>query len=129
MTVLSNASYVVTGSLTLSSDKLLFDNGQTEWSKPITLPPRYTKVVYVHVRTRASGTVRMDVALRSPDGLLQLATGEISVRSTATSVVGIVLSIGAIAVLLVWWVRTSRKRRILRLAEESADPGERRGDR
>ncbi len=128
VTVLSNASYVVTGSLTLSSDKLLFDNGQTEWSKSITLPPRYTKVVYVHVRTRASGTARMDVALRSPDGLLQLATGEISVRSTATSVVGIVLSIGAIAVLLVWWVRTSRKRRILRLADESADPGERRGD-
>lgn len=123
VTVLSNASYLVTGSLTLSSDKLLFDNGQTQWSTPITLPPRYTKVIYVRVRTRTSGTFKMDVALRSPDGLLQLATGEISVRSTATSVVGIVLSIGAVAVLGVWWVRTSRKRRILRLAEESADPG------
>jgi len=123
VTVLSNATYAVTGSLTLSSDKLLFDNGQTEWSTPITLPPRYTKVVYVHVRTRTSGTFRMDVALRSPDGLLQLATGQVSVRSTATSVVGIVLSIGAVAVLLVWWVRTSRKRRTLRLAEESAEPG------
>ncbi len=123
VTVLSNAPYVVTGSLVLSSDKLLFDNGQTQLSMRITLPPRYTKVVYVHVRTRASGTFRMDVALRSPDGLLQLATGEISVRSTATSVVGIVLSIGAVAVLVVWWVRTSRKRRVLRLAEESVDPG------
>ncbi len=122
VTVLSNASYAVTGSLALSSDKLLFDNGQTQWSTPITLPPRYTKVVYVRVRTRASGVFRMDVGLRSPDGLLQLATGQIAVRSTASSVVGIVLSIGAVAVLVVWWVRTSRKRRILRRAEESADP-------
>ena len=32
-------------------------------------------------------------------------------RSTATSVVGVVLSLGAVAVLVVWWFRTSRKRR------------------
>ncbi len=123
VTVLSNAPYAVTGSLTLSSDKLLFDNGQTQWSARITLPPRYTKVVYVRVRTRASGVFRMDVALHSPDGLLKLAGGEVSVRSTATSVVGIVLSIGAVAVLLVWWIRTSRKRHLLGRAEEAAGPG------
>jgi len=35
----------------------------------------------------------------------------VSVRSTATSVVGIILSVGAVVVLAVWWVRTSRKRR------------------
>ncbi len=34
-----------------------------------------------------------------------------TVRSTATSLVGILLSIGAVVVLLAWWIRTSRKRR------------------
>ena len=54
----------------------------------------------------------------SPAGGLLLSSGQISVRSTATSVVGIVLSLGAVAVLVVWWIRTSRKRRALRRHDE-----------
>jgi hypothetical protein len=52
-----------------------------------------------------------------------LSAGEITVRSTATSVVGIVLSLGAVLVLVVWWIRPSRKRRGLRRAHEMEDAG------
>jgi len=122
VTVVSYAAYPVVGSLLLSSDKLLFPNGQTEWSSPVTLLPHHSNVVYVRVRSRAPGVFRLDVSLRSPDGSLRMATGELTVRSTSSSVVGIVLTAGAVAVLAVWWIRTSVKRRAARRAEEADDP-------
>jgi beta-lactamase regulating signal transducer with metallopeptidase domain len=66
---------------------------------------------------------KVDVSVRSPAGGLQLSSGEVEVRSTATSVVGIVLSLGAVVVLVVWWIRTSRKRRALRRDQEAEDAG------
>lgn len=121
VTVVSGAGYPVTGSLVLSSDKLLFPNGETQWSTSVTLLPHHSNVVYVRVRTRASGVFRLDVSLRSPDGSLRLVAGELSVRSTSSSVVGVVLTVGAVIVLAVWWIRTSMKRRAARRAEESDD--------
>jgi hypothetical protein len=61
---------------------------------------------------------KVAITLHSPSGGLLLSSGQISVRSTATSVVGIVLSLGAVVVLVVWWIRTSRKRRALRRHDE-----------
>jgi len=124
VTVVSDAAYPVTGSLLLSSDKLLFPNGETEWSTPVTLLPRHSNVVYVRVRSRASGVFRLDVSLRSPDGTLRLVAGELSVRSTSSSVVGVVLTAGAVVVLAVWWIRTSMRRRAARRAEDLGDTGD-----
>ena len=120
VTIVSSTSYPVTGTLTLTSDKLLFPNGTTEWTQPVSLVLP-NNVVDVKVRARASGVFKVDVSLHSPAGGLELSNGEVEVRSTATSVVGIVLSVGALTVLVVWWFRTSRKRRALREAEEGAD--------
>jgi hypothetical protein len=53
-----------------------------------------------------------------------LSSGQVSVRSTAASVVGVVLSLGAVAVLLVWWFRTSRKRRAERRRQDAGDRAE-----
>ena len=78
VTVVSDAAYPVTATLVLDSDKLLFPNGETQWSTPVTLLPRHSNVVYVRVRSRTSGTFRLDVGLRSPDGSLRLASGELS---------------------------------------------------
>ena len=122
VTIVSGASYPVTGSLVLSSDKLLFPNGETQWSSPVTLLPRHSNVVYVRVRTRTSGVFRLAVVLRAPDGTLRLASGELSVRSTSSSVVGVVLTAGAMAVLAAWWIRTSLKRRKLRTSTDEAEP-------
>jgi len=119
VTVVSGASYPVVASLVLSSDKLLFPNGETQWARPVTLLPHHSNVVYVRVRSRASGVFRLDVSLWSPDGSLRLATGALSVRSTSSSVVGVILTAGAVLVLAVWWFRTSVRRRTARRAEEA----------
>ena len=126
VTVYSDATYPVTGSLVLSSDKLLFPDGETQWAVPVVLQPHHSTVVPVRVSSRTSGVFRLDVSLRSPDGSLRLVTGELSVRSTSSSVVGIVLTAGAVLVLVVWWIRTSIRRRAARRADES---GEGTGDR
>jgi hypothetical protein len=124
--MVSSAPYPVTGTLTLTSDKLLFPNGTTQWSEGATLLPggsgsAHTTVVPVTVRTRASGLFRVGIAFASPDRDLILSSGQVSVRSTATSVVGVVLSLGAVLVLVAWWLRTSRKRRALRRQDEDDD--------
>ena len=46
----------------------------------------------VNVQARASGQFKVAMVLRSPVGGMVLSSGQVSVRSTATSVVGIVLS-------------------------------------
>jgi len=121
ITILSNAPYTVGATLTLSSDKLLFANGEPQWTQGVLLRPQATTPVYVRVQTRASGVFRIDIALHSPDGSVRLAAGELSVRSTASSVVGVILTVGAVAVLAVWWFRTSRRRRAARRADETDD--------
>jgi hypothetical protein len=126
VTIVSTAPYPVTAILTLSSDKLLFPNGQTLWSEQVTLVPRHSNVTYVRVQTRTSGDFRVDVTLHAPVGPVRLATGELSVRSTSSSVVGVALTVGAVVVLAVWWFRTSRRRRGQRQVDEA---GEAEGDR
>jgi hypothetical protein len=112
VTVISYAHYPVTTAMTLTSDKLLFPGGTTQWTHTTTLiGSGHTNIVPVTVRARASGTSKVTIVLRSPTGGLTLSSGQVNVRSTATSLVGILLSLGAVAVLLAWWIRTSRKRR------------------
>jgi hypothetical protein len=119
--IVSSASYPVSATLTVTSDKLLFPDGTTGWTQSTTLLPGHghTDVVYVKVRARTSGVFTVAVTLHAPVGGLLLSSGQIAVRSTATSIVGIVLSLGAVVVLAVWWIRTSRKRRADRRAEEA----------
>ena len=123
VTIVSNASYPVTATLTLTSDKLLFANGTTQWTQANTLllPSPHTNIVPVKVTTRASGTFKVAISLHSPDGALLLSSGSVDVRSTATSVVGIALSVGAVLVLAAWWIRTSRRRRVRRREGGEAD--------
>jgi hypothetical protein len=118
VTIISSAPYPVTAVLTLTSDKLLFPDGET---LNVVLDPSHTNSFYVNVETRASGLFKVGVTLYSPVGGVTLSSGQVSVRSTATSVVGVVLSLGAVAVLLVWWLRTSRKRRSDRRRQAAGD--------
>ena len=118
VTIISSAPYPVSAVLTLTSDKLLFPDGET---LNVVLEPTHTNNFYVNVETRASGLFKVGITLSSPAGGVTLASGQVSVRSTAASVVGVVLSLGAVAVLLVWWFRTSRKRRAERRRQDAGD--------
>jgi hypothetical protein len=119
VTMVANWPYPVDANLTVTSDKLLFTNGSTVFTQPVhLLPDGHVNTVDISVRTRVSGLFKVDITLHASDGGLELSRGEITVRSTATSIVGIALSLGAVAVLAVWWIRTSRKRRDQRKTDD-----------
>ena len=89
------------------SDKLEFRDGE---SLEVTLTDETTRLD-VRVRTLASGASPLDITVTSPDSGVHLANARYTVRSTAVSGVGLVLSLGAGVFLLVWWARHWRDAR------------------
>lgn len=102
VSVLSSAPYTITGTLVLNSNKFTFPNGPV---KTLVLD-RATNPVRIEARARTSGDLPVEVTLVAPRGGLVIAKGQLIVRSTATSIVGILLTLIAAGVLLAWWART-----------------------
>ncbi|HLK44979.1 MAG TPA: hypothetical protein VKT18_03280, partial [Acidimicrobiales bacterium] len=115
ITVFSSAPYSVKCTLVLSSGKLVFpmDHGHHSTAVPVTLSGNPYSV-RVSARALVTGDLPLTAELYSPDGRFVLAHALITVRATGTSVVGIVLTVVALLVLALWWLRTSRKRRAVR---------------
>ena len=70
--------------------------------------------VKLRVRAPVSGDTPVQVTVRSPDGNVVLATSRYTVRVTAVSGVGVVLTSGAALFLVIWWVRHWRSSARLR---------------
>jgi hypothetical protein len=121
VSIASRAPYPITGTLTLTSDELLFANGTRRVSMQVPLTSANT-TRYIAVQARSSGESKLQITFSTPGDGMVVTTGVLNVRSTATSVVGVVLSLGAVAVLLAWWLRTSVRRRKRRRTEAVADP-------
>jgi hypothetical protein len=85
----------------LRSPKLELPGGDT-FAMTLTEP---TTRLDIAVRTRASGSFPFEIEVTSPDGRVELASTRYSVRSTAVSGVGVVLSAGAGLFLILWWAR------------------------
>jgi hypothetical protein len=118
VTVLSSAHYEMVGTLTLVSDKFEFPQGAT---KPDFVIRPNTNSVRIEVQARTSGDLPLQVSLIAPHWVpgsppLVITHGQLTVRSTATSIVGITLTLAAAAILLAWWVRTWRRGRAARRA-------------
>lgn len=94
-----------------SSERLEFLDGDTQ---TVQLTGDVTHL-RLRVRTRTPGDATLRMRLTSPQGELLLAESRYSIRSTAVSGVGLVISIGALAFLVLWWlrhgIRTRRERR------------------
>jgi hypothetical protein len=63
----------------------------------------------VPVGARATGSVPTFVEVLAPNERVTLDSRTLDVRSTAVSGVGLAISLGALLVLVVWWVRTWRR--------------------
>ncbi len=117
VTVESRASYTVIGTLSVSGNKFVFPHRS---SRPGMRLTHVTNPWRVLVKARSSGDLPLRAVFTSPNGRLVIAQGVLTVRSTATSVVGVVLTVLALGVLLTWWGRTwwtgRRRRRRLRAA-------------
>ncbi|MEY2565546.1 MAG: hypothetical protein QOE35_75 [Actinomycetota bacterium] len=107
VTVQKDVPYPVRVVIRVDSDQLRFPSGST---REVQLTRRNTTELFT-VQARASGAFPLTITLESPDGRLTLATSRFTVRSTAASGLGVLLSIGAGAVLLVWWARSVLRRR------------------
>ncbi|MHB8437724.1 MAG: hypothetical protein ACYDD4_00975 [Acidimicrobiales bacterium] len=124
ITIVKQSPYLVSGTLVVSSDKVVFPPGTAQqaggvchatavqssqnravFSCDATID-QSTDAVYVDMRARAGGDFRLSVTLTSPSGHLVLATNELTVRSFSVSALSIVLSGVALAVLLLWWGRS-----------------------
>jgi hypothetical protein len=105
--------------IVLSSAKLDFPEGSVIEQ---VLEPQRTTTIELPVETRASGAFPLTVTVTSADGTLPVATTKYTVRSTAISGVGLVLSIGAGLFLLVWWARHFRTARRARKLVASNHP-------
>jgi hypothetical protein len=106
-----------------SSERLSFPNDRIQ----ATLDGERT-LVPVRLRTLAPGNTPLEITVRSPDGQVVLAESRYTVRSTAVSGVGILLTIGAAAFLALWWGRHwVRHRRRARHARPRPRPGRGRG--
>jgi hypothetical protein len=111
ITVESKAPYTFVGTLSVSGNKFVFPRHGAR--RTITLD-HVTNPTRVYVEARSSGDLPLHVAFTSRDDGLVIARTLLTVRSTATSLVGVVLTAVALAILLTWWARTwwsGRRRR------------------
>lgn len=90
-----------------SSDRLQFPDDRIE----ATITDERT-VIPIKVHTRGSGATPLTITTRTPDGQVILTTTRYTVRSTAVSGVGIVLSVGAGLFLAAWWGRHWYRNRV-----------------
>jgi hypothetical protein len=107
ITITSSAPYNVRGTLSLTSDKLAFPRGHT---RAVSIDHQ-TNSTRIDVLARTSGDLPLELTLRTPNGVLVIARGRLTVRSTATSIVGVALTALAVLVLAAWWARTWRRAR------------------
>ena len=106
ITLTKTAAWSLSGVLTVHGDHLRFPRGQTRHL----LLDHPTQSLRIPVVAETTGDLTVTVTLSTPSEGLVLAHQRIVVRATQTSVVAIVLTIGAAMVLLVWWIRTSMRR-------------------
>lgn len=118
VTVTSSLAYPVHVLLRLRSGDLTFTANRSVMELPLDLTGKAVQRD-IRVSARTSGSSRLELSLLSPDNGQVLVEEAVAIRSTAISGAAVALSIGALLVLLVWWVRSGRRRR----RERRARPG------
>ena len=129
LTIDNTTGMPVHATIHLRSQKLDFPDGDTI---PVVLTEPTQRVGHPGPPL-ASGAFPLEIEVTSPDSRSILAASRYTIRSTAVSGAGLVLSIGAGTFLVVWWARHwHRTRRSAKLvaadARASANPSEHRTD-
>lgn len=112
LTIVNGQPLPINVELLLTAEKVRFPDGDRI---EVVLRPG-DNTITIPVETLASGDARVTATIVSPGGFLELGTGTVDIRSTAISGLGLVISIVALVVLGVWWVRTILRVRHNRVA-------------
>lgn len=94
--------------VSLRSAKLDFPDGA---EIDLVLAPATTTRIDARVTTRASGAFPLDVVVATADTTVPVTRARFTVRSTAISGIGLLISIGAGLFLALWWIRHYRTNR------------------
>ena len=105
ITIVSHAHYPVTVVIHLTNASLVFAKGHT-FAITLSAP---TTVVRVPLRHAYGSDVTLQLSLTTPNGAITLDHTAVQVRIAGTSVVGYLLSFGALFVLAMWWWRSYRR--------------------
>ena len=119
LTIRNDSGVPVRVLIRLRSQKLEFPDGDTIERELIEESTR----IDIRVRSRATGAFPLLIDVRTPDGERSLSTSRYTVRSTAVSGAGLVLSVGAGVFLTMWWARHWRRtRRSKKLVSANGHP-------
>ena len=119
LTIVSVFPSPIHATLELSSGTLAIAPG--DFNRPVVLAHKNSPFV-IPVTARTSGVSTLTIELVSPRGGIVLFEDVYTVRSTAFSIVAVGLSVAALLVLGLWWLR-SHVRRTRRRAQAPAVPG------
>ena len=112
LTIVNGQRLPVNVELILTAEKIRFPDGDR---LSLTLDPGENPLT-IRVETLASGDARVTATVVSPGGFFELGTGTVDIRSTAISGLGLLISVVALIVLAVWWIRTILRVRRNRVA-------------
>lgn len=118
LTLTNDADRPAVVAVSFDSDRLDFPDGDRI---EVTIPEG-TRTVEIDVQVRTSGAFPLEIVVATPDGRTELASARYTIRSTAVSGVGIALSVTAIVILAVWWVRTARRARAAHRDDPPPEP-------
>jgi hypothetical protein len=126
LTITSRAGFPLHVVLALSNPQLAlrFPHGERLPATGTLVLSRGNTSELISVASRTSGDFSLRIEVVSPTGAAMLAQGDITIRSTALSGVAISLSVGALLLLIIWWVRSSRRHRRDARDAARADEGE-----
>jgi hypothetical protein len=116
ITIVSKSKYPVMVLLDVRSPDLRFPQGHHEKI----LVSRANVPAYIEVHALVSGDFSLQATLLSANGSLVLTSARYTVRSSVTSLAGIVLTLVALAILAGWWISSMKRRRRLRALEKLA---------
>ena len=100
----NNAEYPVRIEARFIADKARFNELEDGESLNLVLEPGVSSRE-INVEALASGSFPMRIELWAPDGSLLLGSVDLEVRSTAPSGIGVLISVLAGSVLILWWGR------------------------
>ncbi len=106
----NTAPYPMRVKVRFISEKVRFVDLDDGESTTIRLEPGVTNQEF-SVEVLSAGSFPMDIQVLSPDGRLELRSVSLTIRANTPSGVGIVLTVGAGAVLVLWWGRELLRRK------------------
>ncbi|MGH8901785.1 MAG: DUF6049 family protein [Egibacteraceae bacterium] len=109
VTITSDAKVPLRVRVRLEAQPIAFERGNTQLA--VLRPGASTTLTFAVRVLTPGGTFAANVAVEDPQGTRQLAWGNVQVRSAASSIVALVLTAGAGAFLLAWWIREIVRRR------------------